>query len=107
MVFQVLDGLAFLHSLGIIHRDLRADNVLVASIMPLRVLIADFGIAHQLSTTAVSAGTGSATASNGPYGRRSIGLDTARYLNFGPIKKHIMFFVTSACARRTGHVLAD
>ena len=27
---------------------------------------------------------------------------TAGYLSFGPIEQNIMFFVTSACARRTG-----
>ena len=28
--------------------------------------------------------------------------DTAGWLSFGPIEKYLMFFMTSACARRTG-----
>ena len=38
-----------LHSLGIIHRDLRAANVLLRSYSPLEVVIADFGISHELT----------------------------------------------------------
>ena len=34
---QVVAGLAHLHSLGILHRDLRAANVLVVSLQPLQV----------------------------------------------------------------------
>jgi serine/threonine protein kinase len=39
-------GLMHLHSLGILHRDLRAANVLIASLDPLHVLVADFGLSH-------------------------------------------------------------
>ena len=38
-----------LHQLGILHRDLRAANVLVAAVDPIRVVIADFGVSHQLA----------------------------------------------------------
>ena len=37
-----------LHSLGIIHRDFRAANILVAARDPIRVVAADFGVSHQL-----------------------------------------------------------
>jgi serine/threonine protein kinase len=46
---QVVAGLLHLHSLGILHRDLRAANLLIDSLEPLRVLVADFGVSHQLS----------------------------------------------------------
>ena len=37
-----------LHALGIIHRDFRASNILVASIQPLCVVVSDFGVSHRL-----------------------------------------------------------
>jgi serine/threonine protein kinase len=48
----VCSGLRHLHSLGIVHRDLRAANVLVVSTAPLRVVLADFGLSHLLSAVA-------------------------------------------------------
>ncbi len=41
-------GLLHLHSLGILHRDLRAANLLIAATEPLHVLVADFGLSHLL-----------------------------------------------------------
>jgi len=41
---QVVAGLLHLHSLGILHRDLRAANLLIAGLDPLHVLVADFGV---------------------------------------------------------------
>ncbi len=46
---QAVAGLLHLHSLGILHRDLRAANLLIDSLDPLRVLVADFGTSHRLS----------------------------------------------------------
>jgi len=43
MITQILSGLAHLHALGIVHRDIKAQNILVAS--DGQPLIADFGIA--------------------------------------------------------------
>jgi serine/threonine protein kinase len=77
---QTIAGLMHLHSLGIIHRDLRAANVLVDSEDPLRVLVADLGVSHQLSAFE-NAGVGgapvpgSSTASAGTVleGRAGVG----------------------------------
>jgi serine/threonine protein kinase len=55
---QALAGLRHLHSHGILHRDLRAANVLVASSVPLRVVLADFGLSHVLSVVARAAVAG-------------------------------------------------
>jgi hypothetical protein len=49
---QVCSGLRHLHSLGILHRDLRTVNVLVTSNDPLRVALADFGLSHLLTSVA-------------------------------------------------------
>jgi serine/threonine protein kinase len=46
VIRQVVAGLHHLHRLGILHRDVRAANVLVASLDPLRVVLADFGLSH-------------------------------------------------------------
>jgi serine/threonine protein kinase len=54
---QVTAGLMHLHRHGILHRDLRAVNVLVASFKPLRVLLADFGVSHLLSAYATAGAT--------------------------------------------------
>jgi serine/threonine protein kinase len=45
---QVLTGLQHLHRLGVLHRDLRTANILVESLGPLHVLVADFGVSHVL-----------------------------------------------------------
>ncbi|OAA69005.1 protein kinase [Cordyceps fumosorosea ARSEF 2679] len=44
---QSLAGLQFAHAAGIVHRDLKLDNILVASRRPLQVKIADFGFAKE------------------------------------------------------------
>lgn len=40
---QGAQGIRYFHSLGIIHRDLKLENVLVVQLAPLRVVITDFG----------------------------------------------------------------
>jgi len=45
---QLLEGVAFLHSKGIVHRDLKLDNVLVQDMSQLKIKIADFGLSGQL-----------------------------------------------------------
>ncbi len=46
---QAVAGLLHLHSLGILHRDLRAANLLVDGLDPLQIRVADFGVSHLLS----------------------------------------------------------
>ncbi len=48
MLQQALSGLQHLHSNRIVHRDFRADNLLVASVVPLVVKVTDFGLSHQV-----------------------------------------------------------
>ena len=63
---QVVAGLLHLHSLGILHRDLRAANLLIAGLDPLHVLVADFGVSHLLSAFAAGAHAVDLTASKVP-----------------------------------------
>ena len=48
ILVQACAGLAHLHGNGVVHRDFRADNLLVASEKPLRIVVADFGLSHQM-----------------------------------------------------------
>ena len=45
MMSQILDGLRFLHTNGVIHRDVKPDNILLYKRNPLMVKISDFGLA--------------------------------------------------------------
>lgn len=47
IVFQITQGLYFLHSNAIIHRDLKPDNVLISSFDPFHIKITDFGLAKK------------------------------------------------------------
>ena len=49
---QAIAALLHLHSLGILHRDLRAANILIAGLDPLQAVVADFGVSHLLSAFA-------------------------------------------------------
>ncbi|EMG45361.1 Serine/threonine kinase Rad5-like protein [Candida maltosa Xu316] len=42
---QILEGIAYVHKLGISHRDLKPDNILISQDDPILVKITDFGLA--------------------------------------------------------------
>jgi serine/threonine-protein kinase len=46
---QMLDALAYLHAHGILHADIKTENVFVASIHPPMFKLGDFGLAHRLA----------------------------------------------------------
>lgn len=54
---QIIHGLSYAHAFSIIHRDLKPENVLIHSLNPPRIKIADWGMAafaapgHQLATS--------------------------------------------------------
>jgi serine/threonine protein kinase len=52
ILVQAVAGLLHLHSLGILHRDLRAANLLIDSLDPVHTRLADFGVSHLLSAFA-------------------------------------------------------
>ena len=61
---QLTAGLRHLHACGVLHRDLKTDNALVASLDPLTVKWADFGCSVKFAragASTYSAGTASTT----------------------------------------------
>ncbi len=53
---QALEGLQFLHSHGIVHRDLRSENIMVEKVDPIHVRIIDLGLSHVFSEAISSRG---------------------------------------------------
>ncbi|KAJ9646529.1 Protein kinase protein rad53 [Coniosporium tulheliwenetii] len=44
MAYQILNALAYLHRKNITHRDIKPDNILIASLDPFEVKLSDFGL---------------------------------------------------------------
>ena len=57
MMAQLAVGVAHMHSCGILHRDLKADNALVAALDPLVVKWGDYGCAVKLGKNKYGDGT--------------------------------------------------
>lgn len=54
VALQVLDALDHAHQRGVIHRDIKPDNIMLAGDRPLRVKVMDFGIAQLENTQRIT-----------------------------------------------------
>jgi serine/threonine protein kinase len=59
IAIHIMEGLMFLHSHGVIHRDIKSDNVLLCEMEgdPFFAKLADFGLAHHRESSLSQAGT--------------------------------------------------
>ena len=46
---QILEALDKVHMIGVLHRDIKLENILIKDLKPLNICIADFGLACNLS----------------------------------------------------------
>jgi serine/threonine protein kinase len=58
MTTQIADAMDYMHSQGVVHRDIKADNILLAHAGEgaIHIKVADFGVAVVLATVSGSAG---------------------------------------------------
>lgn len=66
IIVSILEGLNFLHSLGILHRDIKPDNILLSSTM--EVKICDFGLSRMIYDTSYDTSCGASYNYGTPYG---------------------------------------
>jgi serine/threonine protein kinase len=65
LALQTLDGLAYAHALGFVHRDVKPDNILLAQDGSVRVT--DFGLAKSFEQAGLSGMTATGTVGGTPY----------------------------------------
>lgn len=74
---DVVDALAYAHEQGVLHRDIKPDNVLVSRH---HALVTDFGIAKALSEAAVPAGPGAPPPGTAGFTSAGIAMGTPTYM---------------------------
>ena len=57
VMFQVATGLAYMHKHDLLHRDLKPGNILIATLSPVRAVLADLGVSAYASEEPGRAGT--------------------------------------------------
>ena len=82
LTMQVLDGVNYLHQKGIVHRDLKLENILLDESQPcMRVKIADFGLSKvQHSSSPVALQHGVTLRAHSPLLSQSLLVGTSKAL---------------------------
>lgn len=50
VLYQIADGLDYIHSKKLVHRDIKPENILVSTSTPVRMKLSDFGLSKEVST---------------------------------------------------------
>lgn len=76
VMLQISEGLRFMHSNLVLHRDLKPDNILIVSVSPMTIKIADYGWATSLNDTITLYGMCGTTAFCAPEALTLNGIHT-------------------------------
>ncbi len=51
VLLDIVNGLVYIHSRGLVHRNIEPNNVLISSTIPVSIVLADFGLSKSVSSS--------------------------------------------------------